>query len=171
VDTATTGTKTYTAVAVDRAGRTTVGTWTVVVRESYRLSGFYSPVNMYVIGPDGQPTTQRVANLVNGGRTIPLKFEVFDATTGVEVTDSSVVFYTNVNGVSSPQWYRNDAACIGLAQIPLNSPSGLKPEKKYDGSQFSWNQSTSKVRANECWVAKVVARDGSSIDAFFILTP
>jgi hypothetical protein len=177
VDTSTTGVKTYVAVATDAAGRQTQATWTLTVKEGYRLSGFFSPVNMYVLDPSGQPTSQRVANLVNGGRTIPLKFEVFNSSTGVEITDPSIVFYTNVNGVTSPLWTQstgganNLGVCNGMAQIPLNSPSGLKPEKKFDGSQFSWNQATSKVRANECWVAKVIARDGSFLDAYFILTP
>jgi hypothetical protein len=66
------------SIIVSDPGNNRVQKWALTATEGYTLSGFFAPVDM--------PET---VNTVTAGRTVPLKFEVFDGST--ELTDPAVV--------------------------------------------------------------------------------
>lgn len=141
--------------------------FTVTVVRPFRYSGFYSPVNMDEIsnplGANGEGT---VVNSVNGGRNVPLKFEVFE--NGVEITDVSRI---EVDKVRSTR-------CAGKTVIPLSSNTS-KAVLKFDGSQMSEGWATPKIARGgpaECWEVTVrvnfPTRDSApGITAYFLVTP
>ena len=86
--------------ATDGSGNTSTPSQslTVTVTQSYRYSGFYSPVNMdEVTKPLGSDGVATVVNSVNGGRNVPLKFEVFE--NGVEIINVSRILITKAKVV------------------------------------------------------------------------
>ena len=167
------GTTTVTCTARDLANNTTSKTFTVTVVKPYRYSGFYSPVNMDEVSkPLGADGVATVVNSVNGGRNVPLKFEVFE--NGVEITDVRRIEIqkTNLGGSSA-------LGCAGKTVIPLSS-STSKAVLKFDGSQFNEGWATPQISAGQpaqCW--KVTVRVSSptpgdsspGITGFFIVTP
>ena len=78
------GTTTVTCTATDPSGNSTSQTFAVTITPPYRYSGFFSPVNMGGADAFGLNLT---VNSVNGGRNVPFKWEVFDDSTGLELTD------------------------------------------------------------------------------------
>ena len=165
------GTTTVTCTATDAAGNTSAPkSFTVTVAQPYRYSGFYAPVNMdettKPLGADGIAT---VVNSVNGGRNVPLKFEVFE--NGVEITD-----VRRIELLKEPLGGANAEGCAGKKVIPLSSTTS-KSVLKFDGSQLNEGWATPRVTASQCW--RVTARVKSpapgdsrpGITAFFLVTP
>ena len=165
------GTTTVTCTATDGAGNTSASqSFTVTVARPYRYSGFYSPVNMdEVTKPLGSDGIATVVNSVNGGRNVPLKFEVFE--NGVEITDVRriEILKTNLGGADA-------VGCAGKKVIPLSSNTS-KAVLKFDGSQLSEGWATLKVTGSQCWKVAVRVKtplpgdSGPGITAFFLVTP
>ncbi len=165
------GTTTVTCTATDGSGNTSASqSFTVTVSRPYRYSGLYSPVNMgEVTKPLGSDGIATVVNSVNGGRNVPLKFEVFE--NGVEITDVRriEILKTNLGGA-------NAVGCAGKTVIPLSSNTS-KAVLKFDGSQMIEGWTTPKVTVSQCWKVTVRVKtplpgdSGPGITAFFLVTP
>ena len=121
------------------------GTLTV---EAWKLYGFYKPVDM-----------GGVLNIVKGGSTVPLKFEVFAGST--ELMDVSAVkslTYTQIAcDYSAPQ-----------DEIETTATGGTVLRYDTTGGQFIYNWKT-PTGAGKCYRVTMTTLDGSSLVAFFKL--
>ena len=134
-----------TATAHDLAGNTTTQTRAYSVA-AWSNHGFYQPVDMGVL------------NLVKGGSTVPLKFEVF---AGTELTSTSAVSSFKVGTVS----------CGGLTGTPTDdieqySTGGTTLRYDTTGGQFIQNWQVPKG-AGICYKVVMTTRDGGSLTATF----
>jgi hypothetical protein len=121
------------------------GTLTV---QAWSLLGFYRPVDM-----------NGVLNVVKGGSTVPLKFEVFAAT---ELTDPAFVVESFV------QIKVNCDTSATINEIEVTSTGGTSLRYDATAGQFVQNWQTPKT-AGACYVVKMTTKDGSSLSANFKL--
>jgi hypothetical protein len=145
------------------AGSSTASVLTQTVNAWY-LTGFYPPVgviNSIHTAPGGAlPTSPSVWNMIKGGQTVPLKFEIFTTMGGAERTSVSDVVqpfmltpYNCVSGVASDDV---DFTTTGGTSFRYDGPEG----------QFIQNWKT-PTGAGKCYRATMTAIDGSRISAFF----
>lgn len=110
------------------------------------FGGFYSPVDM-----------GGTVNVVKGGSTVPLKFEMFQG--GTELTSPA--------DVASFRVYQSSACASGApadeVEFTTLDPSGLT----YTNGRYQQNWKTPKVTG--CYRAVVEANDGSTLSALFRL--
>jgi hypothetical protein len=122
----------------------TIGAWTI--------DGYYQPVEW--------STTTLVWNVIKGGSTVPLKFNIFAGT--VKQTSTAAVQGASaelgVVGCGIPGLVNN----VDTSDIDNTGATVLR----YDGGQFIQNWKTAKA-ANVCYVVRVTAADGSTRDAYF----
>lgn len=144
LDTTTIGAHSVTVSATDLSGNVT--TQTIPYNVVYKFVGFDSPV-------DNPP----VLNIVNAGRTIPLKWSVLDAN-GVAVNKLQTLI-----GISSTA-----IRCMSAVSdpdpsyVPLGS-AGVK----VDSSGYHYNWVTAKNWAGSCRRLTVALNDGTSYSADF----
>ena len=130
--------------------------------------GFYQPVGVentiFTAAPASAPATNTGEpwNLIKGGSTVPLKFNVFAGT--VEKTSLSDIQSFDQAKLSS---CGNGAAGEDPVEIVTTGGTTLR----YDGTAGQWiqNWKTPKVIADTCYRAWVTFADGSSLEAFFKL--
>ena len=143
-------------------GTLTIGAWS--------LRGFYQPVgepSSIVSAPGVQPVVSgaTVWNAIKGGQTVPLKFNIYRAVGGAQVTTVMDAF--TGAGFSAYQL----PSCSGgnvEDEIALGDLSTGGTELRWDGTQFIQNWKTPKVSgADLCFRAVITAKDGSTITAFF----
>lgn len=117
--------------------------------------GFFAPVDMSV-------TPTIVWNMVKGGQTVPLKFEIFAGT--VEQTDVAAVKGIVANGVACAPGL---SAAISLDELATSGNSVLR----YDGTSgfFIVNWQTPRL-AKQCYEVVMTAADGSTITRAFFQT-
>ena len=120
-------------------------TYTVL---SWRLTGFYSPVDM-----------GGVWNTVKGGSTVPLKFEVFVGSNELTSTSAVKSFTQKVVTCSSG---------AGVDEIEITSTGGTSLRYDSTGGQFIQNWATPK-KPGTCWDVTMTTQDGSSLLAHFML--
>jgi hypothetical protein len=140
------GTTTVNCSAMDAAGNTSSGSFTVTVR--FQLLGFYQPVDM-----------NNVVNTVRGGSTVPLKFEVFAGST--ELTSTTAVL----------SFVQTRIACDTSAtidEIEVTSTGGTSLRYDTTGGQFIQNWQTPRA-AGTCYRVTMTTQDGSFLQAFFRL--
>jgi hypothetical protein len=140
------GTHTLTATAHDKAGNETKLERQYTVK-AWTLSGFYQPVDM-----------GGVWNIVKGGSTVPLKFEVFAAN---ELTDISVVKNFAVASCTCGTLVLEDT-------IELVTTGGTSLRYDSTAGQFIQNWQTPKA-ANTCYKVTMTTNDGSKVSATFKL--
>ena len=140
------GTTTVTCSATDNAGNTSSASFTVTV--TFGRFGFYSPVDM-----------GGMLNVIKGGQTVPLKFEVFAGAT--ELTSTSVVSYFKFKEVT---YGSLDIAGQDDIELVTSGNTVLR----YDGTagQFIQNWQTPKT-TGKYYVATVGLTDGATISAYF----
>lgn len=114
------------------------------------LKGFYQPVD------------QGTLNLVKGGSTVPLKFEVFDGDT--ELTDVAVLDTFKVGAV-------NCQTLSGSPSDDIEQYSTGATALRYDttSGQFIQNWQTPKGKAGSCYQVKLTTDDGTYLVASFKL--
>jgi hypothetical protein len=98
-----------------------------------------------------------VYNTVNGGSTVPFKFELFAGDT--ELTETSKV--TSLQA--------SNASCTsGTATDDIETVATGGTSLRYDstGAQFIYNWKT-PTGAGKCYKVTVTAKDGSTISALF----
>jgi len=99
-----------------------------------------------------------VWNVLKGGSTVPLKFEVFAGST--ELTDTSIVSQLRATEVSCTGGQTDDVELVATGGTVL----------RYDtaAGQFVYNWQTPK-RAGYCYVVALTTTDGSRLSANFRL--
>jgi hypothetical protein len=143
------GQHTVTATTVDKAGNSSSSTASYTV-EAWTLNGFYQPVDM-----------NDVLNVVKGGSTVPMKFEVFAGST--ELTDRSVVKSFTQNKIAC------NAFGVSIADpVEVTTTGGTSLRYDATGGQFVQNWKTPTV-SGTCYKVTMTTQDGSSLDAFFKL--
>jgi PKD domain len=143
----TVGPHTLTAMAKDYAGNGATESRNYNVM-NWTLTGFYQPVDM-----------NGVYNLVKGGSTVPLKFEIFAGST--ELTD-----ITNIKSLTYAQTACDTNALADEIETTVTGSTSLR----YDttSGQFIYNWKTPGV-ANKCYRLTLTTQDGSSLAAYFRL--
>lgn len=140
------GPHTMTATATDNAGRTATATRTYTVL-AWTTSGFYAPVDM-----------NGVVNVVKGGSSVPLKFEIFVGSTELTTT-SSIKSFTVTSMTCGTLTGTTD-------DIEIYSTGGTSLRYDTTGGQFIQNWQTPKG-ADKCYRVTMTALDGSSVTAYF----
>jgi hypothetical protein len=143
----TVGTHTVTASASDKADNSASASATYTVL-AWTLNGFYNPVDM-----------NGVFNVVKGGSTVPLKFEVFAGPT--ELNSTSVV----------NTFVQTKVACDGSSptdEIEVVTTGGTSLRYDATAGQFIQNWQTPKL-PGQCYRVTMTTDDGSSLIAFFRL--
>jgi hypothetical protein len=141
------GSHTVTASATDNAGNSNSASASYTVL-AWTLSGFYNPVDM-----------SGIFNIVKGGSTVPLKFEVFAGST--ELTATSVLL----------SFVQTKVACDGTTptdEIEVTTTGGTSFRYDATTGQFIQNWQTPK-QPGQCYRVTMTTQDGSSLVAFFRL--
>lgn len=139
------GTHTVQAGAEDNAGNAATDAHTYDVL-AWDLFGFYSPVEM-----DG------VFNVIKGGQTVPLKFNVFaGATELTEIADVNPLKYKKIYCDYSGEFDTVDVVATGGTVLRYDTDSG----------QFVYNWKTPTTK-NTCWELTLTTVDGSALKANF----
>lgn len=144
---ATVGAHSFTATATDKVGNSDTATMSYTVL-AWTLKGFYQPVDM-----------NGIFNVVKGGSTVPLKFEVFAGAT--ELTDISVI----------KSFVQTKVACDGSAStddIELTTTGGTTLRYDILGGQFIQNWQTPKS-PGVCYRVTLTTWDLSTLVAYFRL--
>ena len=128
----------------DNGGLSSTDTATVTVLP-WTLKGFYQPVDM-----------NGVYNLVKGGSTVPLKFEVFAGST--ELTDITYIKSIKYASIAC------DASAV-FDEIETIATGGTS--LRYAEGQFIYNWKTPKTAG--CYRVTMTTIDGSSLAAYFKL--
>ncbi len=115
---------------------------------AWTLNGFYRPVDM-----------SGTLNIVKGGSTVPLKFEVFAGPT--ELTDTSVV-----KSLTQTKIACETSAPTDVIEVTTTGGTSLRYDTT-DG-QFIQNWKTPKLPGN-CYQVTMTTQDGSSLSALFKL--
>jgi uncharacterized protein YjbI with pentapeptide repeats len=130
--------------------------------------GFYQPVSVansvFVEAPAGLPAPNEttVWNMIKGGSTVPLKFNVYAG--GVEKTSTS-----DIGGFTAVKLSQcNVGAGLDAVDFVTTGSTVLR----YDGlggqgGQWIQNWKTPTVNQETCFRAAVTFADGSSLSAFF----
>jgi hypothetical protein len=143
----TVGVYTMTATAYDKAGNSYQGTRSYTV-QAWTLSGFYQPVDM-----------GGVLNVVKGGSTVPLKFEIFAGP--MELTDTAYV----------KSFKQAKVACDGTMpadEIEFTTTGGTSLRYDWVAGQFIQNWQTPK-QPGACYRVTMETQDGSTLVALFKL--
>jgi hypothetical protein len=99
-----------------------------------------------------------ILNVVRGGATVPLKFQVFAGPT--ELTDVSSIASFKTAAISC-------ASQSGLAdEIEIESTGGTSLRYDPSGGQFIQNWQTPRT-SGVCYRATMTTLDGSSLTAYF----
>ena len=118
---------------------------------AWTIQGFHAPVSML-------ENERPVWNVVKAGSTVPLKFNIYagavEQTALSAVSGGSVALYTV--GCQAGLTEEMETVLDNTASTSL----------RYDGTQFIQNWKTPK-KAGSCYAARVTARDGSMITAYF----
>ena len=123
-----------------------------VAADPWQVTGFHSPVSSSVLGTP-------VWNLVKGGSTVPLKFEIFAGVGGPEQTSLAAVTSLSLQPV-----YCTGGAAFNVPADQLADTGGTS--LRHDGSQFIQNWKTPKVPGS-CFLVTMQAADGSTLRAYF----
>ena len=99
-----------------------------------------------------------VVNIVKGGSTVPLKFNVYDCH-NVEITSTSYILGQSAQFAEYPCGASNE---VPLEDVPNTGATALR----YDGNQFIQNWKTPTTKG-KCYVVRITTIDGSYIEAYF----
>jgi hypothetical protein len=149
------GSHTVTATATDKAGNTNSDTASYTVL-AWTLKGFYQPVDMDTL-------TKVMVNIVKGGSTVPLKFEIFAGPT--ELTATTYGTPSAPVGIFSAKKVACDSSDTP-DEIEVYTTGGTV--FRYDGTsgQYIYNWQVPKG-AGICYDTTFTAADGSMLTAHF----
>ena len=140
---------------IDTTNYTSVAGTVHINVTGWKVTGFYSPVTM--------PTTgMPIWNLIKGGSTVPLKFNIYQSPGGPELTSTSAV----ANGsIAAYQVGCSDAPAVDETNILTNS-GGTALRYDTTAMQFIQNWQTPKI-PGVCYVAVMTAGDGTTLSSYF----
>jgi hypothetical protein len=141
------GTFTYTATATDKAGNRGTATVTYRVVYGYGTTLFLQPVN------DTAHQTGVATSVFNAGQTIPMKFQLKNATGQVIQAGSAPKWLTPVKGSATT------AAVNESAYTAVETVGGTY---SWDGTQYQYNWKTDKTQAGSYWRVGVSLDDGQT---------
>jgi hypothetical protein len=141
------GTFTYTATATDKAGNRGTATVTYRVVYGYGTTLFLQPVN------DTAHQTGVATSVFNAGQTIPMKFQLKNATGQVIQAGSAPKWLTPVKGSATT------AAVNESAYTAVETVGGTY---SWDGTQYQYNWKTDKAMAGSYWRVGVTLDDGQT---------
>ncbi|HEU4938874.1 MAG TPA: kelch repeat-containing protein [Vicinamibacterales bacterium] len=123
----------------------------IVNATAWQVGGFYSPVT---------PSTAAnpIWNIVKGGSTVPLKFEIFAGVNGAEQTSLSAIKSIWLQPVNC-----TGGAALTVDPAQLDNTGGTT--LRYDGSQFIQNWKTPATVG--CFLVSLQAADNTTISAYF----
>jgi VCBS repeat-containing protein len=142
------GQRSYKATAKDKAGNIATATLNYEVLP-WTVKGFYQPVDM-----------NGVWNTVKGGSSVPLKFEIFSAST--ELTNTSSIKSFTQKNVACP------GASAATDEIEIVTTGGTNLRYDSTAGQFIQNWQTPK-KPGTCYVTTMTSQDGSTVSANFML--
>jgi hypothetical protein len=143
----TPGAHTLFARIADNAGNQAVQSRQYTVL-GWTLKGFYHPVDM-----------NGIYNLVKGGSTVPLKFEIFAGST--ELTDTAYV-----KSLSYAETSCNANAITDEIELTVTGGTSLRYDTQ--SGQFIYNWKTPST-VNKCYRVTIITQDGSALLAYFKL--
>jgi pimeloyl-ACP methyl ester carboxylesterase len=147
VDTTSVGSRQFTVNATDVADNTSSATHTYSVQ--YAFSGFANPV-----------VAMPMRNVVNAGRTVPVKYVLRDANGALIADESSVAALASVA-----------VACEGTAASVLaeDTTAAGSTQVRWDAAaqQFVYNWKTNRAWAGTCRVLELTLNDGTRQAAMF----
>jgi MBG domain/Divergent InlB B-repeat domain/Kelch motif len=123
----------------------------IVNATAWQVGGFYSPVT-------SSTPANPIWNVVKGGSTVPLKFEIFAGVNGAEQTSLSAIKSILLQPVSC-----TGGAALTVDPTQLDNTGGTT--LRYDGSQFIQNWKTPTTTG--CFVVSMQAADNTTIQAYF----
>lgn len=125
------------------------------------IEGFYAPVDM-----------NDVINIIKSGRSVALKFEIFEV---VRDSNGDIVSKTEITSTSAIQSFtQQQIACSEIegsstdAIETTNTAGTIEPRYDIDSGQFIGNWHTPSGEAGNCYTAKVSTAD-YTITAYFKL--
>jgi hypothetical protein len=122
----------------------------------WNLTGFYQPVDMSpIFGP-------LVFNIVKGGSTVPLKFNVYAGTPALTTERKSVA------DIKSFQYVSISCTATAAIETALEITTTGGTVLRYDttAGQFIQNWQTPN-KPGVCYQVRMTAQDGTYVDAFF----
>ncbi len=141
------GTFTYTATATDKAGNVGTATATYTVKYGYGTTLFLQPVN------DTTHQTGVATSVFKAGQTIPLKFQLKNASGTVIQAGSAPKWLAPVKGSST-------SAAVNKSAYAPSADSGST--YRWDGTQYIYNWNTSSSQAGSYWRVGVSLDDGQT---------
>lgn len=139
------GTYTVTGRATDRAGNTGTTTVTYQVVYGFGATLFQQPVN------DTAHQTGVATSVFNAGQTVPLKFQLRDA--------SGQVVRTTV----APQWLipvKGSSTTAAVNEAAYAETATVGGTYTWDGTRYQYNWKTAKSQAGSYWRVGVALDDG-----------
>ncbi|MGY2877104.1 hypothetical protein ACVW00_004294 [Marmoricola sp. URHA0025 HA25] len=126
----------------------------------YSGKGFYAPVDM--------PNPAIVWNTVKGGQTVPLKFEIFNASGTVEQS-SLAVFGSDPTKAFTAKQVTCDVNATNVDALEVVTTGGTSLRYDSTAGQYIQNWKT-PVTANACYKIWVTTQDGTTVGpAYFQL--
>jgi len=156
----------FTLTGADAGNYSLTGTsWTTTasITPLYRGTGFYQPVDM--------PNPAIVWNTIKGGQTVPLKFDIYNAVTGVEQTSLSVFGSdpTKAFSVQTVACGSGSAPSDAIEEV-ITSTGGTALRYDTTGGQYIQNWKT-PTTVGTCYAVWVKTVDGSKVGpAYFKIT-
>lgn len=134
-------------------------TTTAAISPLYRGTGFYQPVDMPTV------TNPIVWNTIKGGQTVPLKFEVFNAQSGVEQTALTIFgadATTQAKAFSAVTVSCSTGTSATEDAIEMTTTGGTSLRYDTTGGQFIQNWKT-PTTTGACYKVSVKTVDGSMV--------
>jgi hypothetical protein len=138
---------------------------------AWHLEGFRQPVGLLSSIVVAAPATlpgpvgETIWNTVRSGATVPLKFNVYNAHGGGEITTVEGAFDENPFSLAQVACPTNGAFTTEVLDFATAGNTSLR----YDPTEhlFIQNWATPRSRAGSCFRVAVTTKDGSHIAAFF----
>jgi hypothetical protein len=120
---------------------------------AWTITGFYQPITPYA-------GATVIWNTIKGGSTVPVKFNIYAGT--VQRTDVGAVVGQSIT------LYSVNCATPGVDDAIDYVVNTGSTALRYDstGGQFIQNWQTPKL-ANQCYLVRMAAQDGSKLEAYF----
>ena len=141
------GTFTYTASATDKAGNVGTATVTYTVVYGYGTTLFLQPVN------DTAHQTGLATSVFNAGQTIPMKFQLRNASGAV------------IQSGTAPKWLnpvKGSTTTAAVNESAYTAAETVGGTYAWDGTQYQYNWKTDKTQGGSYWRVGVTLDDGQT---------